>query len=132
VLKREWPGLVRVAREANRILRRRGSQLARQETAVRIVAIAALHQAFVHAMMERLGKRRFHFAVAVVAKLRLRILHQVRNVFGMVRRMAIHAAHIVLQMLRPQEVAVIFSHRMAGQAALAGFLRGYIFENENL
>ena len=41
VLKSEWPGFVSVAIEAELVLRGCGAQLVRQETAVRVMAIAA-------------------------------------------------------------------------------------------
>ena len=41
------------------------------ETAVWIVAVAALHGAFEYLVMKRHAKRRFHFTMATKAKLRL-------------------------------------------------------------
>src|SRR5262249_29077507 len=44
---------VRMAFETNLILRSRSPQLPRKESAMRVMTIGALHQAFVHSMMER-------------------------------------------------------------------------------
>lgn len=49
----EWPLLVRMAFEADIILSRRRSKLMGFHGAVWIVAVAALHQPFVHSMVER-------------------------------------------------------------------------------
>jgi hypothetical protein len=52
VLEGKWTGLVRVAVEANDVLRGGGSQLPRQKAAVRVMAIAAFHQTFIHSVMK--------------------------------------------------------------------------------
>jgi len=71
--------------EAHCILRRCRSQLPVQESAVRIVAIAALHHSFVHPVMERPSELLGHFLVAAIAELRLLFLHQALAFFRMVR-----------------------------------------------
>jgi len=53
MFEHERPLLVRVALETDHILRRRRSQLMRSLRPVRIVAVRALHQSFVHSMVER-------------------------------------------------------------------------------
>ena len=53
MLVHKRPLLVRVAFEANRILRRGNAHLLGSYRAVHVVAIAALHQPFIHPMMER-------------------------------------------------------------------------------
>src|SRR5580698_4097081 len=52
------------------------SQLLLLECPVWIVTIAAVHQAFVHLMVERLRKSRFYVNVAGIAELRLRNLEK--------------------------------------------------------
>ena len=64
VLEYEWTGFVCVALEADRVLRRGGAQLPREETAVRIVAVIALHKSFIHAVMERHFKLRLLLQVS--------------------------------------------------------------------
>ncbi len=82
VLKCERAGLVRVAVEAELVLRGRGAQLMRKETAVRVVAVAAGHKSFIHLVVERLGEIRLHVEMAGVAKLRLCRLQQLGLYLG--------------------------------------------------
>src|SRR4051812_26673290 len=76
MLEDEWTSLLGMALEADLVLCGSGTQLCAQVSAVRIVAVVALHQAFVHAMMEGLAELRLHFQMAGVAKLRLLLFHQ--------------------------------------------------------
>ena len=71
VLKNERPLFVRVAGKTNLVLRRRCAHLLWPRCAMRIVAIRALHQPFVHAMMKGHLKLGLLLQVAAVAKLRL-------------------------------------------------------------
>src|SRR5271157_1975657 len=71
MFERKRPGLVRVTVVANHVLCRGRAQLPVQESSVRIVAIAAGDQAFVHAMVKRPGKLWLHFQMTAVAKLGL-------------------------------------------------------------
>ena len=91
--------LVGMAAEANLILSRSGSKLAREEAAVRIMTIAARQQTFVNPMMHRFGKLRLDFHVAAVAQHRLCTCQQRTFYFGMMRRMAVNAADVILQVL---------------------------------
>ena len=63
--------LVRVAFEADRILRGRSPHLVGLYRSVHVVAIAALDQSFVHAMVERHVELRFLLEMAPIAKLGL-------------------------------------------------------------
>ena len=63
--------LINVAFEADRILRRGSSHLLRFDCAVRVVAIAALNQALVDAVVEGHFEFSFFIEVAAVAKFRL-------------------------------------------------------------
>src|SRR5262249_15157143 len=65
VLEDKGPGLVGVALEADGVARGRSAELARFESAVLIVAINALDQAFVNAMVEGTGECLLHLQVAV-------------------------------------------------------------------
>src|SRR5262249_29706946 len=132
VLVYERSGFVRVALEANCVLRRGCPQLPVQEPAVRIVAIAALHHSFVHPVMERARELLGHFLVAAIAELRLFFLHQALAFFWMVRRVAIDAAHIVLEVCRTSIITVLFAVGVAAEAALADFFCRYILESEDL
>src|SRR6266481_6249590 len=114
----EWTSFVGVAVKADHILGSGGAQLVRHETAVLVVAVAAGNEPFIHPMMERLGEIRLDFKMAGVAERRLRRLQQLPVHFGRVYRVAVHAPNVVFQVLRPQEVAVLFAKFVAGEAAL--------------
>ena len=64
MLVHEWSLLVRVTLEANRILGGGSPQLFRLFRSVHVVAIAALYQAFIHAVMEGHVELRFLLEVA--------------------------------------------------------------------
>ena len=72
----KWSLLVRVTFNARRIRAGRESRLFEFKTAVRIVAIAALHRAFENLVVKRLGKVWLRFTVTTHAKLRLARLQQ--------------------------------------------------------
>ena len=68
----EGAGLVRVAVEADLVLRSGGTQLVPQKTTVLVVAIAAGNQVLHSRVVERLGEIRLGFQMAAVAKVWLR------------------------------------------------------------
>ena len=68
-------GFVRMTLEADGVLRGGGAQLARQESTVRVMAIAALHEPFVNTMMKGARELLLCFEMAAVAKLRLLLFH---------------------------------------------------------
>src|ERR1041385_1289758 len=76
MLEGEGPGLVRVASEAELVLRCCGPQLMRQKTAVRIVTVAAGHEPFVYFVMEWFREVGFHILMAGETELGLRDLQQ--------------------------------------------------------
>ena len=126
------PGFLRVALDAGHILGRGCPQLPRLEPSVRIVAIVALHYSFIDAMMKGTIELLFGFQMATVAELRLLLLHQELAFFGVVRGMAVDAAHIVLQVRGSRKITMFFSVRMAVQATLAGRLRRNGFKSDYL
>jgi len=130
VLVDKWPCLFGMAFEAQGILRRSGAQLAGQESAVRVVAVAALHESFIDAVVKRTIELLFGFKVTAVTKLRLAFLHQKLTLLLSVRVVAIGAADIALQMRRPSEVAVLFAVLMTGEAARADLFRRSVSERE--
>src|SRR5271155_3831967 len=87
--------LVRVAREANRILRRGSPHLMRPHSAVRIVAISALDEAFIYSMVERHIELSFLRQMARIAKFGLSFYQQEFFCFCMMRRMAGNAGHFI-------------------------------------
>jgi len=123
MLECKWPGFIRVASEADLVLRGRGTKLMCKETAVRVMTIAARNQSFVHPMVDWAGEIRLYFQVAAIAKLRLCSPQKAPFNFGCVDGMAINAADIILQVLRAHEVGVLFAKFVAIKAASAGFSR---------
>jgi len=121
VLPGKWTCLVCMAVETNHVLGGGGTQLLRQKTAVLVVAIGAVDQALIHAMVERLGEIRLDFQMAAVTQGRLRRLQKLAIDLGRVHRMAVHAPNVVFQVLGAEKVGVLFSELMAAQAALGGF-----------
>lgn len=73
MLEHKWPLLVGMAGEANRILGRRRAYLLRSDRSVHIVAVRALNQAFIHAMMKRHLELSLLLQMATVTKLGLRL-----------------------------------------------------------
>jgi hypothetical protein len=96
------------------------------------MAVAALDQAFVHAMVEGHVEFGLLLEVATVAKLRLGLYEQEFPGLRMVRRMAGDAADIALGMQGIDVIHVLRAGRVAGQAAVVDFLSGMFVEDENL
>src|SRR5208282_924151 len=132
MLVHKRPLLVRVALEANRILRRGSPHLFGSHCAVHVVAIAALHQPFIHPVMKWHIELRFLLEMARVAKLRLRLDEQELLLFGVVRRVAGNATDVILQMHRVDGIHVLRAAGMAVQAAGADLLRRCFLKSENL
>ncbi len=128
----ERASFVGVALEADGILRGSCADLPGQKTSVGIVAVIALHEAFVHTVMEGAIELLLHFLVAAIAKQRRLFLHQELAFLRMVRRVAVYAAHVVLQVRGTSVVAVLLSVRVASQAACADFLGRGILECKDL
>ena len=105
--------LVRVAGEADRILRRRIANLLRPHCSVHVVTIAALDQSFIHAMTEGHGKLGFLIEMAAVAKRRLRLDQQKFLRFGVMGRMARNATDIIFGMFGVDGVHVLRATRVA-------------------
>ena len=99
---------------------------------MRVVAVAALHQSFVDAVVEGAVELLLYFLVAPVAKQRRLFLHQELAFLRMVGRVAVYAAHVVLQVCGTSVVAVLFSVCVASQAARADFLGRGILECKDL
>ena len=132
VLVDEWPLLVGVALEANRILGGGSAHLFGACCAVHVVAIAALDQSFIHPVMERHIKLSFLLKVAAVAQLWLGLDEQEIRSFGMVRRMAGDATNAILLMFRVEGIHVLRAADMAVEAAGVDLLRGSGLKLENL
>ena|SRR5947207_3442614 len=68
---RERPCLVCMTVKADHVLGGGGTQLVGQESTVLVVAVGAVDQAFIHPMVEGLGKIRLDFQVAAITERRL-------------------------------------------------------------
>src|SRR5438309_11666374 len=95
VLEYERSCLVRMAAKANLILCSGRTQLARHEPAMRIMTIAARHQAFVDAMVNGFGELWLDLEVAAVTQHWLSHHQKSAFHFGMVCRMAVNAAYVI-------------------------------------
>src|SRR5579884_1723339 len=96
------------------------------------MAIGTIHQAFVHAVMERAVELLFGLEMTPIAKLRRLLFHQELRFLGTMRRMAVDAAHVVLHVRRTREIAVLLAEVMAFEAALTDLFRRGILEGKNL
>ena len=104
------------------------SQLFRTKRPVRAVAIIALDQSFVHAVMEGTRKFRAYAHMARVTELRRLSLHQVLALRGEVRRVAINARDAVGQVHRAVIVSMLFGVLVAAKAPSAGLLQRGVFK----
>jgi hypothetical protein len=84
----EWTALIDVAVIADLVLSDRSAQLMRLFGAVRVMAIGALDQAFVHTVPKGHRELRTLLLVAPIAKRRLTLYQQEFSRFRVVRRMA--------------------------------------------
>ena len=124
VFEYEWPLLVGVALEANSVLCGIRTHLLRFHSAVDVVAIAALDQAFVHPMMEGHVELGLLLEVAPITELGLRLLEQKLAGLRVVRRVARGATNVVLGMLGVDGVHVLGATNVTGEAASVDILGG--------
>src|SRR4030095_16856513 len=125
-------GFVGMALEAHGILCRSGTQLARQESAMWVVAIAALHEPFVNTMMKSARELLVGFEMAAVAKLWLLLFHQKLTFLRVMRRVVIRATDIVLEVGGSSKVAVLLAVGVAPKTTLTDFFGRGVLEGENL
>ena len=99
VLEDKRSGFIGVASEADLILGCGSAELTSKESAVRVVTIAAADQSFIHTMVKGLGELRLYLGMAAVAEHGLR--HREERTFhlGMMSRMAVDTADVVLKVL---------------------------------
>jgi hypothetical protein len=62
------PGLISVAVETNHVLCGGGTQLVAHKPAMLVMAIGAVDEPYIHAMMKRLGEIRLDFKMTAVAQ----------------------------------------------------------------
>src|SRR6516225_11397109 len=109
MLVNKGPGLVNVALEAHRVLRRRGPQLLGEEAAMLVMAVGAFHQALHDPVAVRLRELDPNILMAGKAEQWLgSFCQQVLPLLGMVYVMTIDAAHVVDVVGLAGKVAVLF------------------------
>jgi len=124
--------LVRVALEADRILGGGSPHLLRFDCAVYVVAIAALNQTLVDAVVKGHFEFSFFIDVAAVTKFRLGFHQEELFRRRVVRGVAGGATDVVPRMLGVDRVHVLRAAGVAGQAAFVDFLGRMILEDEDL
>lgn len=124
--------LVGMASEADSVLLRRRPYLLRLDGAVRVVAVDALDQPFIHAMMKRHVELWFLLEMARVAELWRGFHQQVLSCCRMVRRVAGDATHVVLRVHRIDRIHVLRAAGVAREAASVNLFGGGFFEEEEL
>ncbi len=124
--------LVRVAFEADRILRGGSPHLLRFDCAVYVVAIAALNQTLIDPVVK--GHFEFSFLVEVAAVTKFRLSFHQQELFcgRVVWGMAGDATDVIPRMLGVDRVHMLRAAGVAGQAALVDLLGGMILEDEDL
>ena len=122
VLKHERPHGFGMAIGADRELACCGAQLPSNKAAMRIVAIAAGNQTYIHAMPVWTIELGFLRRMTSVAQPRLLRFEQVIGLGGMMRRMAAQASNSILQVNGAHKVHVFQAAFVALQAAPAGLL----------
>src|SRR5215831_6635585 len=132
MFKSEWARFVCMAVEAEGVLGCRSAELVSEEPAVWIMTVGAAYQALVHAMVEGLGKIRLNLQMTAITKLRLRRSQELVFHFGIVDGVAVNAPNIIFQVVRTQEVGMLFAELMAAQTTLGGFLARQTGEADDL
>ena len=132
VLVYEWTLLVHVALEADLVLRRVHSHLLGPLGAMHVVAIAALDEAFIHAMVKGHRELGLLRQMARVAKLWLGLDEQKFPGHSGVRGMARRAAHAVFRVHGIERMHVLVSTGVATEAMGVDVFGGSALEDENL
>jgi hypothetical protein len=120
-----------MALKAHGVLRGGGAQLACQEPSVWIVAVAALHHSFIDSVMEGPSKLLLCLEMAAIAKLWLLLFHQQLAFLRIMRRVAVRATDVVLEMGGSSEVAVLLTVGVTAKTTFADFLRGGVLKTED-
>lgn len=130
VLERERPAHIRVALGADGVLVGRVSQVDQIECAVRVVAVSALDQAFVHPVVEGHVELPLLIGMASVTESRLRGRQEVFSRFAFVDAVATDATYIGLSVRGTLEVGMRCP--VAVQAHRIHFLVGVFRRVEDL
>ena len=122
VLVNKWSSGICVAVNADGVSAGQGFHLPQGCGAMHIMAVTAVKQALVYAMVIRLGKIGLGRSVAAVALLWLFLNQQVLRGFGMVRRMTIKTTNIIAGVRGTGEMPLFVLCAMATQALSIGLL----------
>ncbi len=95
----------------------------RSERSMRIVAVRALHESFVHPMLGRHRELSSDIGMTPVAKLRLGFREKKLRCRGLMNRMATGAGHFARRMRRAADVGARNLLRMTRQARVQRLLR---------
>ena len=131
VLVDERPLFVDMALEADGVSAGERADLAHGRGSVRIMAVIALHQALIHAVVKRFGKIRFGRGMTAVAQLGLGLDEQVLFFFGVMGRVAVDTADVAAGVARFRKMRLPMAFAMATQAARTGLLSRLPRETEN-
>ena len=123
---------VGMAFDANRVTSGVIPNLPQRSRAMEIVAVGALHQPFVHAVVKGLGKVRLGGGMAAIAEARLALRQQMLRFLGVMGRVTIEAAHVIAGVRGPTEVRLTVGIAVAAQAARIGLLARQILELHDL
>lgn len=132
VLVQERALFFRVAAEAGGITARRFANLPQARSAVRVMAVVALDEPFIHAVVIGPGKLRALVRVAGIAKFRLLLHQQVFRFGGMVRAVAIDAPDLIAGMGRARRKMLGLGIAVACQATAARLAPGKAGKADNL
>src|SRR5579864_371168 len=114
--------LVGVALDTNRIPARHSPHLAEGGSAVDVMAVAAVDQAFVYSMVIRLREVGLRGCMTSVTEAGLCTNEEMLRFFGVMWRMAIKAPNIVARVSRRGEMPLLVFCPVAAQAAGIGIL----------
>ena len=113
---------VGMALDTNRVPTRHGPDLAEGGCAVDVVAVAALDETFVYAMMIWLREIGFGGDMTSIAELGLCLSEKVLRLFCVVGRVAVQAPNVVARVRRRGKVSLLMIFTVATQAAGVGVL----------
>jgi len=109
--------LVDMALRTSGVSASQGLHLPNRARAVGVMAVTALHQTFIYAMVVRLGKIRLGRSMASVTQLRLALHHQVLLLLRVMRRVAIKTPDVTAGVRRFREMGLRMSLAVATQTA---------------
>jgi len=132
VLVDEGPLLFGMALVADFVIAVGPAELVSQESAMGVVAIAALQQPFVDPVMKWPGELGAHIQMACVTELRRRLFEQEFAFSCMVWGVAVDAGNSALQMGRAAKIVLLMAVGVTVQAARADLHRRRVLERKDL